>query len=396
VRLLPAGGILCVLLLLLALLCVPTQPRAAQAAAVSTIGGCPLFPANNIWNTDISHLPVAANSANYVVSIGLGGHLHPDFGSGLYNGEPIGIPYVVVPGNQPRVPVSFQYAAESDPGPYPLPATAPIEGGAQSTGDRHVLVVARGSCTLYEMFASYPQQEGRWRAGSGAVWHLTSNALRPATWTSADAAGLPILPGLVTYDEVASGVITHALRLTVSQTQQAFLWPARHMASSRRSPNLPPMGLRLRLKASVNISAFSRIDQVILTALKRYGMFVADNGSSWYISGSPDNRWNNDELHALTSIAGSDFEAVDETHLQVRANSGEAAGSAPASSPTRAPAPARVHIQPAEFRNVPAAVAMSEKGGSAAGMLWALPGLALALAVPLVLLKRRRRQARGL
>jgi hypothetical protein len=386
-----AGSVLCVLLLV-ALVC-STEPRATQAAAVATIGGCPLFPANNIWHTDISRLPVAANSANYIASIGLGGHLHPDFGSGLYNGEPIGIPYIVVPGNQPRVPVSFQYAGESDPGPYPLPATAPIEGGAQSTGDRHVLVVARGSCTLYEMFASYPQKDGSWRAGSGAVWHLTSNALRPATWTSADAAGLPILPGLLTYDEVAAGVITHALRVTVAQTRQAFLWPARHFASSRRSPNLPPMGLRLRLRASVNISAFSRIDQVILTALKRYGMFVADNGSSWYLSGSPDSRWNNDELHALASIPGSDFEAVDEAHLQIRADAGEAAGSAPASSPTRAPAPARASIQQTEFRNVPTPVAVPGEGRSAAGVLWVVVPV-LALATPLVLLNRRRKQAR--
>jgi hypothetical protein len=358
-RVLHTISLLCVMLLLLLSAIVLNMQRAEASPDTSsaTIGGCPVFPANNIWNTDISHLPVAANSANYIASIGLSGHLHPDFGSGLYNGEPIGIPYVVVPGNQPGATVRFQYASESDPGPYPIPANAPIEGGPQSTGDRHVLVVDRGNCTLYELFAGYPQKDGSWRAGSGAVWHLASNALRPATWTSADAAGLPILPGLVTYDEVASGVINHALRVTVNQTQQAFLWPARHYASSNRNPNLPPMGLRLRLKASVNISSFSRIDQIILTALKRYGMFVADNGTSWFISGSPDSRWNNDELHALTSIPGSDFEAVDESRLQVSANSGQAAGSPPASTPTHAPTtpPAQADIQQTEFRNVPPA-----------------------------------------
>lgn len=384
-RALHAGGALCtmILLLLSAVVLNATPGRAASRVSAVTIGGCPLFPANNIWNTDISHLPVAANSANYVASMGLGGHLHPDFGSGLYNGAPIGFPYVVVPGNQPRVPVSFQYASESDPGPYPIPASAPIEGGSQSTGDRHVLVVDRGNCTLYELFAAYPQKDGSWHAGSGAVWHLNSNALRPATWTSADAAGLPILPGLVTYDEVASGVINHAIRVTANQTQQAFLWPARHFASSSRNPNLPPMGLRLRLKAGVNISSFSRIDQIILTALKRYGMIVADNGTSWFLSGSPDSRWNNDELHALTSIPGSDFEAVDESRLQVSANSGQALSSSPASTPTHMPTmpPSQASIQQTEFRNVPSASGnASAARSSASGVPWPIfVGLALLL-----------------
>lgn len=318
------------------------------ANLTATIGGCPMFPANNIWNYDISHLPVAANSGNYVASIGLSGHLHPDFGAGLYNGAPMGFPYVVVPGSQPSVPVSFDYASESDPGPYPIPANAPIEGGAQSSGDRHVLVVDSGTCKLYEMYASYPQQNGAWHAGSGAVWDLNSDALRPATWTSADAAGLPILPGLVNYDEVAAGAITHALRFTVSQTQNTFLWPARHQASASSDPNLPPMGLRLRLKASVDISSFSRTNQVILTALKHFGMIVADNGSSWYISGTTDNRWNNSDLHALSAIPGSDFEAVDESALLLSPNSAQVKGTpifapspttavSPASSPTKTP-----------------------------------------------------------
>ena len=321
--------------------------RAATLYNAAAISGCPLFPANNVWNYDISRLPVHSNSANFVAAIGLTSHLHPDFGAGLYNGGPIGFPYVAVPGSQPYVPVSFGYAGESDPGPYPIPPNAPIEGGSQSSGDRHVLVVDSGTCKLYEMYASYPQGNGSWRAGSGAVWNLNSDALRPATWTSADAAGLPILPGLVNYDEVAAGAINHALRFTVNATQNTFLWPARHQASSSGDPNLPPMGLRFRLKANVNISSFSRTNQVILTALKHYGMFVADNGSSWYLSGTSDNRWNNDDLHALNSIPGSDFEAVDESALQMNANSGQVAGSpsfppsptvsaSPAHSPTAA------------------------------------------------------------
>jgi hypothetical protein len=304
-----------------------TKARAESMYITATVGGCPIYPANNIWNYDISRLPVHTNSANFVASIGLTSHLHPDFGAGLYNGGPIGFPYMVVPGSQPLVPVSFDYASESDHGPYPIPLNAPVEGGSQSKGDRHVLVIDSGNCKLYEMYSSYPQNNGSWHAGSGAVWNLNSNALRPATWTSADAAGLPILPGLVSYDEVAAGVINHALRFTVNQTQNTFLWPARHQASSSTSPNLPPMGLRLRLKASVNISSFSRANQIILTALKHYGMLVADTGSSWYLSGTSDNRWNNDDLHSLNTIPGSDFEAVDESALQMNANSGQVAGS---------------------------------------------------------------------
>lgn len=295
----------------------------AQPQRASSIGNCPIFPADNIWNRDISTLPVQPNSANFVASIGLTGHVHADFGSGLYNGGPIGIPYVVVPGNQRTVPVSFTYTNESNPGPYPIPANAPIEGGSQSTGDRHVIVVNSTTCKLYEMFNASPQKDGSWKAGSGAVWNLNSNALRPKTWTSADAAGLPILPGLARYDEVAAGAINHALRFTVNRSQRAFLWPARHDASSSTNPNLPPMGLRLRLKASVNIASYPPQSRVILTALQRYGMIVADNGSSWFISGAPDNRWNNDDLAQLKNIQGSDFEVVDESKLQVSANSGQ-------------------------------------------------------------------------
>lgn len=324
--------VISIVYLLAGILCT-CETRNARAATGPTIGGCPLFPANNIWNTDISALPVSLNSASYVASIGLTGHIHADFGSGTYNGSPIGIPYVVVPGNQATVPVQFDYSGESDPGPYPIPSNAPIEGGAQSTGDRHVLIVNSGTCKLYEMFAAYPQSNGSWHAGSGAVWNLNSNALRPASWTSADAAGLSILAGLVRYDEVAAGVINHAIRFTVAVTQKAYIWPARHYASSNTNLAVPPMGLRLRLKASVDISGFSPQNQIILTALKHYGMIVADNGANWFIGGAPDDRWNNDDLAQLRSIVGSDFEAVDESGLQVDPNSGQALG-APAVVPT--------------------------------------------------------------
>lgn len=373
------------------------EARASLRSQAATIGGCQVFPANNIWNTDISHLPVNAHSASYIASIGLSGHLHPDFGAGLYNGAPMGFPYAVVPASQPSVPVSFTYASESDPGPYPIPANVPIEGGSQSSGDRHVLVVDSGNCKLYEMFSSYWQKDGSWHAGSGAVWNLNSNALRPATWTSADAAGLPILPGLVNYNDIASGAIHHALRFTVSQTQNTFLWPARHEASSSSNPNLPPMGLRLRLKASVNISSFSRTNQIILTALKHYGMFVADNGSSWFLSGTSDNRWNNDDLHALTAIPGSDFEAVDESSLRVGANSGQAASApAPIASPTHSPQVTMTvtHVlQEGELRPP----ASTPSAGSTSGgknvllLVGASVSLTLCLAAILFVLHRRKR-----
>ena len=333
------------------------NPNIARALSAATVGGCPLFPADNIWNRDIFSLPVHRNSANFIASIGPTSRVHADFGAGLYNGAPIGIPYIAVPGSQPSASVSFTYASESNPGPYPIPSNAPIEGGSQSSGDRHVIVVDSGTCRLYEMYASYPQSNASWKAGSGAVWSLNSDSLRPSTWTSADAAGLPILPGLVRYDEIASGVINHALRFTVNSTQSSFLWPARHYASSNTNPNLPPMDLRLRLKANVNISSFSRTNQIILTALKRYGMIVADNGSSWYISGAPDNRWNNDDLHILGTIPGSDFEAVDESSLQVNVNSGQSSGSMPVVS---TPSPTRSFIAATTRRTAPSTIMTPE------------------------------------
>jgi hypothetical protein len=241
----------------------------------------------------------------------------------LYNGAPIGIPYVTVPGTQTKYPASFTYADESDPGPYAIPLDAPIEGGAQSSGDRHALAVDTDNCVLYELYAAYPQAAS-WSAGAGAIFNLLSNALRPSGWTSTDAAGLPIFPGLMRYDEIAAGEIRHAIRFTVPQTQRAFVWPARHYASSLTGTQYPPMGARFRLRAGFDISGFSAANQVILRALKKYGMILADNGSAWYISGAPDSRWNNDDLHNLGTIHGSDFEAVDVSGLMVDANSGQA------------------------------------------------------------------------
>ncbi len=285
----------------------PTTPTGSVTAPV--IGGCQVFPQNNAWNQDISTAPLHANSANFMARIAaLGGNqkLHADFGS-----DPTyGIPFVVVPSTQPGVPITFTaYGDESDPGPYPIPATAPVEGGTNSTGDRHVLVLQQGSCKLYEMYRAFKTGTG-WSADSGAIWDLKTGALRPAGWTSADAAGLPILPGLVRYDEVKSGKITHALRFTVSQTQKGYILPATHWASSSTDANLLPMGARLRLKASFDTSGYTGDAKVILEALKKYGMIVADNGSNYFISGATDSRWNDTDLNQLKNVPGSAFEVV--------------------------------------------------------------------------------------
>jgi len=281
----------------------------ADALRMPTAPRCPIFPKSNPWNQRVDKLPVAGNSDTIIRSIGANTGLHPDFGSGLWEGAPIGIPITVVGRRQAKTRVSFEYAGESDRGPYPIPRNVKIEGGRSSTGDRHALIVDRSSCRLYELFALYPKGRG-WRAGSGAIWNLRSNKLRPAGWTSADAAGLPILPGLARYDEVKRGAIDHALRFTVQRTRRAYVFPARHYASDSNDPSLPPMGLRVRLKASFDVSGYPRQARVVLVALKRYGMLVADNGSSWYITGAPDSRWSNDQLHTLGRVKGSDFEVV--------------------------------------------------------------------------------------
>jgi hypothetical protein len=267
---------------------------------------CPLFPADNAWNRRVDALPVATNSDVLIRSIGLDSHAHADFGSGLWDSGKIGIPYVVVPGSTPRTRVSFEYADESDPGPYPIPRNVPIEAGS----DHHALIVDRDACRLYEL-GGLERSGGRWHAWAGATWSLRSNKLRPATWTSADAAGLPILPGLARYDEVARGSANHAMRFTAVRTRRAYVWPARHYASSLTDPDLPPMGLRVRLKRGFDTSGFPRQARILLEAWKRYGLILADNGSSWYVTGAPDARWSNDQLHTLHQVHGSDFEVVD-------------------------------------------------------------------------------------
>lgn len=287
----------------------------AAPAAGPRIAGCPVFPADNPWNSRVDALPAATDSDAIVASIGLADHLHADFGSGTWDGGPIGIPVTVVTAGTPRSRVSFSYASESDRGSYPIPRGVRIEGGPRAAGDRHAILVDRDACHLYELFA-LRREGGGWAAGSGATWDLRSNRLRPAGWTSADAAGLPILPGLARYEEVARGRIEHALRVTVSRTRRAYVWPARHFASDLTDPSLPPMGLRLRLRADFPLAGFPPQARVVLRALKEYGLIVADNGSDWYVSGVPDRRWSNDQLHTLHRVPGSAFEVVDASSLR--------------------------------------------------------------------------------
>jgi hypothetical protein len=279
----------------------PGVPGPPSSSSSPVLAGCPVFPADNPWNRDVSRDPVDPLSDTYIASIGASRFLHPDFGS---NPE-YGIPWTSVPGSQSRVPMTFEYEDESDPGPYPFPPDAPVEAG----GDRHVLVVDRDACRLYEAFDCRRAGAG-WQCGSGALFDLRSNALRPDGWTSADAAGLPILPGLVRREEVLAGEIRHALRFTVRRTQRAYIHPATHFASSSTDTTLPPMGLRLRLKASYDLARFSGAPRVILIALQRYGMYVADNGSDWFISGETNPAWNDAEIEPLKTVPGSAFEVV--------------------------------------------------------------------------------------
>ena len=316
---------------LLSPLCALAQAASHPPAAYGTMADASLgvdaslngdvsFPADNAWNTDVSAMPVDPNSANLIASIGLTTGLHPDFGSGTYAGGIIGIPYVIVSASQPLVTITLgAYKSESDPGPYPVPPNAPIEGykpgGNKFGGDRHVLVIDKDSNRLYEMARAFPQPDGSWKADVGAIFHLDSDVVRPTAkpgWTSADAAGLPIFPGLARYDEASAGVIPHALRFTVAQTRRAYVLPANHYASTLTSPNLPPMGMRVRLKAAYQIPVtFHAETKAILQALKTYGMMVADNGSNWYISGAPDDNWNNGQLDGeLGQVTGADFEVV--------------------------------------------------------------------------------------
>jgi len=333
---------------------VSVQPPAGacNSAALgvgATLQGFTPFPADNPWNRDVSGDPVDPNSAAIIAFIGAGTGMHPDFGAGLYNGSPIGIPYVVVASSaQAKVPVTFTaYGDESDPGPMPIPATAPVEGGNASTGDRHVLVLDRDTCLLHELYNAHVQPNGSWTADAATTWDLKSNTLRPFGWTSADAAGLPLFPGLARYDEVAAGTIPHALRFTVPTSRRAYVLPATHWASSNTNPSAPPMGLRVRLKASVDISGYPAQARVVLAALKRYGMILADNGSAWYISGAPDDRWDNDQLARLSGIKGSDLEVVQ-------------MGSVVTADPTG----------PAPTLSVPTVTPASVKAGASAVLSW--------------------------
>jgi hypothetical protein len=281
---------------------------AVQLGANSSLLGLQILPKSNAWNTRVDAAKVDSNSKKLIK--GMTGKLHADFGAN-WDGGPFGIPYVVVSGSQRKVPVTFDYADESDRGPYPIPANAPIEGGSNADGDRHVLVVDRDHKLLYELFDAHPRNGGTsWTAGSGAVFDLTSNKLRPKGWTTADAAGLPILPGLVRYDEVAAGKITHAIRFTVAKTRKAYVSPARHQAGSSSSSSLPPMGMRVRLKKSFKISGYPKQARVILQAMKTYGLILADNGSNWFFSGAPDSRWSDTQLNTLKKVPGSAFEVV--------------------------------------------------------------------------------------
>jgi hypothetical protein len=282
------------------------------AGQLTSLNGFVPFPSNSLWNTDISSAPVDPNSANYITFIGSTVTLHPDFGAGTFHSQTLGIPYQVVAGTQAKVPVTLgAFASESDPGPEPIPSNALIEGFPKpGSGDRHVLVLEKDGCWLYELFHAALSKSGKWSADSTAIWDMTINEQRPYTWTSADAAGLPVFVGLARFDEVSAGAINHALRFTVPTTQKAFVLSATHWASTTTDPNAPPMGLRLRLKASFDISTFPADDQVILTALKKFGMILADNGSAIFISGAPDNRWNNNDLNLLKGITASSFEVV--------------------------------------------------------------------------------------
>ena len=295
-----------------------SRPRHGRIVTYPGPRPCSAFPADDVWNARVDRLPVNARSAQWLSHMSASSRdLHPDFGG------PYGIPVTYVGSTHPKVPVAFDYADESDPGPYPLGSDTLIEGGPASTGDRHAILVDRAGCRLYETWSTYPTGSG-WTAGSGAIWSMRSDALRPAGWTSADAAGLPIYPGLLRYDEVVSGAVTHAIRFTTSTTSQAYLWPARHQAGSTTDPAYPPMGARFRLKATYDISRFRPDTQVVLRAMQQYGLVLADNGSPWYFQGATDASWPDALLGELKQVPAAQFEAVDESSLMVSPDSGAA------------------------------------------------------------------------
>ncbi len=314
----------------------PADPTGlAQAGApLPEAPGCPLLPADSYWYADVRDLPVHASSAAWVDAVGTTATMHPDFGSGTFDGGPIGIPYTVVDASTPLVPVAFTYAEESDPGPYPIPDDALVECGPDADGDRHVLLVDADACVLHELFDARPDGAGGWTAGSGARFPLDSHAMRPADHTSADAAGLPILPGLVRYDEVAAGVVGHAIRITAPRTDRQWIWPARHQAGAADDPSLPPMGAWFRLSAAIDPADFPAQARPIVVALQTHGAILADHGSSWFISGVPDPRWDDDALRSLRDIPGSAFEVVDTSSLVQDPDSGQVAGAGPDPTPS--------------------------------------------------------------
>ncbi|MDE3085663.1 MAG: hypothetical protein KGJ77_02760 [Acidobacteriota bacterium] len=325
------------------------QPSAALAGTpVPGAPSCPMFPADNVWNADVSGLPVDPHSAQWLASTASSTtDLHPDFGPSGDPSTPYGMPFTVVPAGHPFVGVAFQYASESDPGPYPLGPDTPIEGGSASTGDRHAIMVDPSTCTLYELYDATYSSSGS-TAGSGAIWNLRSDTLRPAGWTSADAAGLPILPGILRYDEVVAGSVTHAIRMTAQTTDTSFVWPARHEAGARADPSLPPMGARFRLRSDFDVSGFSPQAQVVLRAMQHYGLILADNGSNWYFGGSADAGWPPGLVDELKRIPAGAFEAVDESSLMVSPDSGQVrTASAPVAAPPATTAPRPTTIPPA-------------------------------------------------
>ena len=304
-RLLAAGAVLALVSASGLTGCGPTVPGTS----------CPMFPADSHWHADVRSLPVLASSSSIVSTVGSTAALKADFGSGTWDGGPIGIPYVVVPAGQPKVRVTFDYADESDPGPYPVPANPPIEGGPNAAGDRHILIVDKGACTLYELYDAHPTGTSAWTAGSGAIWDLRSNALRPAGWTSADAAGLPILPGLLRWSEVRAGSVDHAIRFTAPTTAPRYLWPARHQAGS--DPSAPPMGARFRLVSGFDTSGYSTRTRTVLRAMQTYGLVLADNGSPWYFQGERNAKWPARMIEELKTVPSSAFEAVDTAGMMV-------------------------------------------------------------------------------
>jgi hypothetical protein len=337
-----------------------------QVEAAPAVGPCPAFPAGNVWNTDISSLPVHPSSAAWLGNMGGASRLlHPDFGpSG--GSVPYGIPFNIVDASHPKINLTFQSSDESDRVPYPFGSDTSIEGGPEATGDRHAIMIDQSTCTLFELYNAYYNGPSNSTAGSGATWNLAANALRPAGWTSADAAGLPIFPGLLRLEEVQAGRVQHAIRFTAQQTDSSFVWPARHQAGSASNPSLPPMGARFRLRAGFPISRFSAPTQVVLTAMQRYGMILADNGSNWHLQGAAESGWSDTMISELKTIPAGEFDAVDASSLMIDPNSAQARQPGAASAPPPVPAPVAAAPPPPAAAAPPAPAAAPAPTGAGA------------------------------